>query len=429
MCEAVQTARRIHGIVVLRRRPFHELPSVARRTSHATFRKIPLPSFISEHIEEITREWEVFARTVSPASANMDGAALRDHVRQMLQAIAIDIQTSQTDREQYLKSKGLAAPTSPLETAAETHGALRYSSGFDLSALVAEFRALRASVLRLALVKGLHRDDEHAYELARFNEAIDQALAESVSTYSEELARSRDTFLAVLGHDLRAPLGALSTAFEILSTATDNASRSDALAAGKQGVATMSATIRDLQEFTRSRLGKGIPVVLASANLETVCKAAISEASFTYPQTTFRFECSGKLEGQFDSARIHQVAANLLNNAVQHGMRGAPITLIASGGPGGLTILVKNRGFISPDFLARIFEPVIQGSSPGADKARSTNMGLGLFIAREIVLAHNGTIDVTSSVAEGTTFKVELPRVGVPAAKPAPAATSASVAS
>lgn len=377
-----------------------------------------MQSFITEHLEEIIREWESFAETVSPASANLDSAGLRDHVRQMLQAIALDIQTSQTDREQYLKSKGLAPVASKVETAAETHGALRYSSGFDLGALVAEFRALRASVLRLWLGKGLHRDDAHAYELARFNEAIDQALAESVAAYSEELARSRDTFLAILGHDLRSPLGALAAAFQVLSAPADGAARSDALAAGNQSVSSMSATIRDLLEYTRSRLGKGIPVVPANANLETVCKSAIGEASFTYPQTTFRFESSGTLDGHFDSARIHQVAANLLNNAVQHGTRGSPITLITVGERSRLVMQVKNRGVIPPDFLARIFDPVISGSTEGAEQTRSTNMGLGLFIAREIVLAHDGAIDVTSSGAEGTTFKVELPRAPGMAMKP-----------
>lgn len=369
-----------------------------------------MQSFITEHLEEIIREWESFAATVSPASAALDRAGLRDHVRQMLQAIALDMQTSQTDREQYLKSKGLAPTPGHVETAAETHGTLRYSSGFDLDALVAEFRALRATVLRLWINKGLHHDDGHAYELARFNEGIDQALAESVAAYSEELARSRDTFLAILGHDLRSPLVALEAALQIVSGPAEGAARSDALAAGKQSVSSMSATIRDLLEYTRSRLGKGIPIVPGNANLEAVCRSAISEASFIYPQTTFRFESSGNLDGRFDSARIHQVAANLLNNAVQHGTRGSPITLITSGRPGGLRMQVKNRGVIAPDFLARIFDPVIQEPSKGAQQRRSANMGLGLFIAREIVLAHKGSIDVTSDGVEGTTFQVELPR-------------------
>ena len=387
-----------------------------------------MASFIIEHLEEITREWEIFAQTVSPASANLDSAGLRDHVRQMLQAIALDIETSQSDREQYLKSKGLAPAASHLETAAETHGALRYSSGFDLGALVAEFRALRASVLRLWLSKGFNRDDAHAYELARFNEAIDQALAESVAAYSQEFAKSRDIFLAVLGHDLRSPLDAVAASFQVLSVSAEGAARSDALAAGTQAVSSMSATTRDLLEYTQSRLGKGIPIFPANANLEKVCQSAISEASLTYPQTTFRLESWGKLEGHFDSARIHQVAANLLINAVQHGTRGSPITLIANGEHGSLTMQVKNRGVIAPDFLARIFDPVIQRAPGGAEQARSTNTGLGLFITREIVLAHNGTIDVTSSSAEGTTFKVELPRAAGTAAKPTSELNASAVA-
>ena len=402
------------------------LSLAAIRLSSKTTTKATPRSFIIEHLEEIIREWESFARTVSPASATLDSAGLRDHVRQMLQAIALDIQTSQTDREQYLKSRGLAPAPSSVETAAETHGALRYSAGFDLGALVAEFRALRATVLRLWINKGLYRDDTTVYELARFNEAIDQALAESVAAYSEELTKSRATFLAILGHDLRSPLGAMVGALQILSEPIDGVARIDALAEGKRSASSMSSMIGDLLEYTRARMGKGTPIVPGEANLEAVCKSAIREASFIHPQTAFRLESSGNLDGHFDSARVHQVAANLLNNAVRHGDRGSPITLTTTGDPGALLMKVRNRGSVAADFLARIFDPLLQVPSAGlqvppggADQAHSTNMGLGLFIAREIVLAHDGTIDVTSSELEGTTFVVKLPRGPVTAEVPA----------
>src|SRR6185436_21076149 len=95
-------------------------------------RKTALSSFIIEHLDEITAEWESFAREVSPASATMDSTALRDHVRQMLQAIAKDVQTWQSSDQRELKSKGLGA-VSAIETAAESHGALRHTAGFNLS--------------------------------------------------------------------------------------------------------------------------------------------------------------------------------------------------------------------------------------------------------------------------------------------------------
>ena len=128
-----------------------------------------MASFINEHMDEIIAEWESFARTVSPASATMDNVALRDHVKQMLQAIAIDVETEQSGAEQEAKSKGDAPKAGAVDTAAEIHGQMRHGSGFDLGELVAEFRALRASVLRI-WIKGSHFSDPvTAYQITRFN--------------------------------------------------------------------------------------------------------------------------------------------------------------------------------------------------------------------------------------------------------------------
>ena len=369
-----------------------------------------MASFITEHMNEIIAEWESFARTVSPASATMDNVALRDHVKQMLQAIAIDVETEQTGAQQEAKSKGEAQDTSLIDTAAEIHGQLRHGSGFDLAALVAEFRALRASVLRI-WIKGSHYTDPvTAYQITRFNESIDQALAESVATYSEELTRSRDTFLAILGHDLRSPLGALSGALHVLSHPSGDAQRAETLASGKRSVSIMSAMIQDLLEYTRTRLGKGIPITPAAADLTGVCKHAFDEVSLMHPETAMRFEAEPALLGMFDAARVHQVVSNLLTNAVQHGQRGFPVTLIVRASEEGLVLQVKNRGRpIAPELLQVIFDPLVQIPAEDPQAHRFTNLGLGLFIAREIVLAHGGTIEAASS-GEETQFTVQLPR-------------------
>src|ERR687896_546 len=146
-----------------------------------------LAQFITENSELILVEWEAFARSLSIAGQKMTSLALRDHAEQILKAIAEDIDESQTDLEQAYKSKGYVRIAAATRTAAQTHGALRYLSGFDLRQLAAEFRALRASVLRLWLKRGA-ADETALYQMTRFNEAIDQALAESISNYSGEVA-------------------------------------------------------------------------------------------------------------------------------------------------------------------------------------------------------------------------------------------------
>jgi hypothetical protein len=166
-----------------------------------------LADFIRANREPILAEWETFARTCAPASGTMDVQALRDHADQMLTVIAVDLQTPQDRQEQSEKSKGLAGPEDPeTKTAAEKHGAGRAGSGFSVEQMVAEYRALRASVIRLWTKEKAGLVPADVEDLTRFHEAIDQSLAESVAEYNEGLEQSREIFLAILGHDLRTPL-------------------------------------------------------------------------------------------------------------------------------------------------------------------------------------------------------------------------------
>src|SRR3954452_10334742 len=266
-----------------------------------------LAQFIIEDLEEIMIEWEAVAPSLLAPGRTINSVALRDHSKQILQAIALDIEEGQTDLEQAYKSKGYVRIADATRTAAMTHGALRYLAGFDLRQLAAEFRALRASVLRLWLKLGV--GDENAfYQMTRFNEAIDQALAKSISNYSDEVARSRDTFLAILGHDLRSPLSAIANSGLYLSAPglLPTGAPLEAAQRVTKSAARMSAMIRDLLEYTRTRLGRVIPIQREAASMGQICRTAYDEIRAAHPERTFRLELSGKLEGRFDAERFHQ---------------------------------------------------------------------------------------------------------------------------
>jgi signal transduction histidine kinase len=374
-----------------------------------------LSQFITENLEEILVEWEAFALSLNAAGQPMTSLALRDHATQILQAIAEDIESNQTDLEQAYKSKGFVPIAEAARTAAMTHGALRHLSGFDLRQLAAEFRALRASVLRLWLKRGAV-DETAFYQMTRFNEAIDQALAESIANYSDEVARSRDTFLAILGHDLRNPLSAIANSSLYLGTPglLPDGAPLDAVRRINRSTAKMSSMIRDLLEYTRSRLGRAIPISPEAASMEHICRIAFDEIRTVHPERIFRLETSGELEGRFDSERLQQVLSNLLNNAVQHGARSQPIMLSAHGESEEVTVQVQNYGPPIPaDQLQVIFNPLVQIPSAHVDEdsTPSTSLGLGLYIAHEIVALHGGTIVAESSDEAGTVFKARLPRI------------------
>jgi signal transduction histidine kinase len=269
-------------------------------------------------------------------------------------------------------------------------------------------------VLRLWAEKSRTAGPEELDEVSRFNEGIDQALAESIASYSEHVGTSRDTFLAMLGHDLRTPLGALAGSLDVLgSPALTGAQRERTLQIGRRSVASISHMITDLLEYTRSRLGRGIEVLPNPGDLGDVCQYAIDEMRTAYPTVEFNGEMVGDLSANFDTGRIRQMLINLLVNAVQHGDADQPVTLDLRGAGKTVRLVVSNRGKpIPPESLQVIFNPLVQiGATEGdSDQRPSSSLGLGLYIAREIATGHGGTIEVTSTAEEGTAFIVELPR-------------------
>jgi signal transduction histidine kinase len=346
-----------------------------------------LSLFIESRMEDILQDWQVFARRNAPDLAAMTDLALRDHAREILGAVALDLRSPQSDAEQFTKSQGDADDAGGPRTAAAIHGALRQGSDFSLLQLSAEFRALRATVLRQWLPTVGEVTESAMDDMVRFNEAIDQALAQSIVAYSERAGLARDLFLAVLGHDLRSPLANV-------------------------------AMIDDLLSYTRVQMGRGIPTAPMDCDMTDVLHAAVADASATYPKARFEIALSGDLRGHVDPIRLQQLLTNLLVNAAQHGNSGRPVQVEAHADGEAIVVRVTNHGRpVAPEDCERIFRPLVQ--LPEAD-SRSTSLGLGLYIAREIALAHAGSIGVTSSAGAGTVFETRLPR-GVAPPRPAAA--------
>jgi signal transduction histidine kinase len=373
---------------------------------------VKLGQFIHERMQDILAEWEAFARSIAPAEGKMSNLALRDHARQILSAIALDIETAQNPQEQIDKSQGLAPDAEHGQSAASIHGALRHASDFSLLQLSAEFRALRATVLRLWLPQVSDMTEDAADQMVRFNEAIDQALAESVVTYSARADHVRELFLAILGHDLRAPLSSMASAGELLTHARfDPAQAADVGKRVKRGARLMSSMVEDLIGYTRTQLGAGMPTMKHHADLKDICQAALDDAAATHPETRFALETEGQLTGQFDSVRLHQLFTNLLVNAAVYGSAGAPVRMVARASAQHVMVDVVNQGPVIPaESLESIFSPLLQLPGAAEDARPRTSLGLGLFVAREIALAHGGGISAASSAERGTVFTVSLPR-------------------
>jgi len=371
-----------------------------------------LSDFIRSRMPSILEAWENFAKTIKPPALNMDSRALRNHASLMLKAIADDLDRGQTEEEGIKKSEG-RAPTSPHDTAAETHATARLLSGFSVDQLASEYRALRSSVLRLWAKEWKEGYQTNVDDITRFNEAIDQALAESLARYTKLLDQSRNLFLAILGHDLRNPLGATINGAQILLREADIKDRHRKIAiyiynSGQR----MSKLISDLLDYTRTHLGDGLPIQISPGNVGEIVKGVIDEVLATFPQRVVTLETFGDLNGQWDSERLAQAVSNLLGNAVQHGTPEKPIRVKIDASGTEIVVSVNNSGPLIPEEkIQTIFDPLVRlVSNEGQVSRKSNSMGLGLYVVREVAIAHGGSVNACSSRREGVTFTIRLPR-------------------
>ena len=366
-----------------------------------------LSQFITASSDRIIAEWEVFARSCLPAANVMDLEQRRDHVAEMLKVISQDHETPQSKREQREKSIGNDDADVDSHTASNSHGTDRAASGYTAGQMVSEFRALRASVLRLWTEAQSDFNRTNLVEVTRFNEAIDQLLAESITKYAQDVDRLKDLFLGVLGHDLRNPLGAIMMSATLLMTKEGPEWPHSKTAARIVTSGTrMEGLIGDLLDFTRARMGAGIPITRTDVDLEAECRRTVDEIAAFHPSSNVSFQATGELRGQWDGARLAQALSNLLGNAVQHGSDRRPIAVTLRGEADRVVLSVHNEGRPIPKrHLQDIFDPFRQ-LDPGHVKS---NVGLGLYIVQAIVVAHGGTVEAESS-DDGTTFTIRLPR-------------------
>jgi signal transduction histidine kinase len=369
-----------------------------------------LSSFLLKHIEPILQEWENFARTILTDGKPLDSDGLRDHAELMLRAIAEDLRTHQSPQEQVEKSKGLG-PTED-ETAAKTHAITRLMAGFTIEQVTSEFRALRTSVISHWMKQVKAGEEFEVEDMIRFNEAIDQALAESVSSYAAAVQASRDVFLGVLGHDLRTPLSAILLGADVLLRTDELGTRATKIASRiYASVKRASHIVGDLLDFTRSQIGGGIPINQMLIDIAPVCERIIDESRAVHPEANILVTMVESAEGQFDGARLEQVFSNLIGNAVQHGASHSPVTVTLDSTDGKMQFTVHNMGKPIPqDVLPFIFNPMGRYSPEAStENGPYASLGLGLFIVSQIVSAHHGTVEVTSTADMGTTFIVEIP--------------------
>ena len=234
-----------------------------------------------------------------------------------------------------------------------------------------------------------------------------QQEAEAALSREREISSLREQFIAVLGHDLRNPLSAVSATAELL---TLRKSEPDIVKIGQRLKSTslrMARLIDDVMDFARGRLGSGIGVSIDDVDdLAGALRAVVAELREANPDRLVVDDLAIPIRVRCDRTRVQQLLSNLLGNALTHGAAGFPVTVQGRVENGEVVLTVSNGGnAIAPDALSRVFEPYWRPptSKPGG------GLGLGLYICKQIVAGHGGTLDVSSSEEDGTCFVARWP--------------------
>jgi signal transduction histidine kinase len=262
--------------------------------------------------------------------------------------------------------------------------------------------------------------DVSAHDLA-LARAVANHAATAIARFSaiEELrqtVRFNEMFTAILGHDLRNPLGGIMAGAQLAMRRNEGEKLQKPLARIVNSAERMSRMIDQLLDFTRVRVGAGIPLRPSDTDLVPLLNQIIEELTDANPGWACRVDSLGDSRGSWDADRLAQVFSNLVGNAIQHGEAQSGVRVTIEGTqPDRVVVEIHNDGAVPEALIPTLFEPMT-----GGDRRRdkSTGLGLGLFITQQITAAHGGSIQVRSSAAAGTTITVALPRVTLGRAPP-----------
>lgn len=412
-----------------------------------------LAEFILANVDPILTEWDAFAHSIWPPEASgtdVDPARLRNDAEEILRATARDMLSEQTGVEQSDKSKGEGGNRSTshaIDRASLKHGAGRVSEGFALWAVVAEYRALRASVLRLWRESDPTPDRSDIEDVTRFNESIDQSLTEGIRSYTEQVERDRqallsneqkarqeaedanrakDMFLATLSHEMRTPLNAITGWIHILRVKGGEgvAEGLDVIERNTKAQVRLIEEVLDVSRIVSGKMRLDIADCDLRDSIHAGVEAVRPAARARNISIDLQLEPAGA-EASCDTVRMQQVVWNLLSNAIKFTPKGGAIgvRLTREASSHKLTVSDNGQG-MSPDLLPYIFDRFWQADS--GTRRRVGGLGLGLSIVKHLVEMHGGTVEAASEGEHlGSTFTVRLPIRAVNRAEVAGSATSA----
>jgi signal transduction histidine kinase len=348
---------------------------------------VDLDELIASQRERIIRRWTERVQQMATEARTLDPPTLVDHLPGVLD-----------DMIGTFARRGSMAEGN----AAVEHGKQRLRVGFDLATVVHEYAILRDCILDVIAERGRPLSVDEARGLG---DAINTGIADAVVEYSAARTHIIEMFIGVLSHDLGDPLNAVSTGAQLilrhegeLPAVVVRVCRRIASSAER-----MSHLLGELMDFSRAGLGGGLRLRRRWIDLRDLAASVADELELSHPERRIIVEGGDPCSGSFDVDRMRQVWSHLGTHALRSGVAGAaPVFRLRATADEVILECHYQGASLGRQQLGSLFDPFVPHTGGGS--------GLGLYLVREIVRAHDGTIEVESSEEAGTTFRIRLPR-------------------
>ena len=340
--------------------------------------------------ERIVERWEREVRAELPALARLARPALLDHAYELLMGLAAWIEGDTAEAQRGF------------EALVQGHALQRLGYAVGLETLMREYSKLRFVILSELLNEALAPES-----MLLLHEGFDRAISAAIDRYAQRREEIRARFISILGHDLRDPLSTVKISTDVLARGVARPDEQQMILARiGRACDRMQRMIGEVLDFARGHLGGGIPATPSLNDMAEICRQVVEEVAAANPERTIAIETRGDLRGPFDHDRVVQALGNLVGNAIEHTHASVEVSAYESDDRTHVITTITSHGVvIPPDVQRRIFDPFARGD----DALGRRGLGLGLYIAQQIVLAHGATIDLTSD-EQATTFSIKWPR-------------------